>query len=111
MLNDYCALLFLSVLLLSTDHYLQSPYTNESTARSNSRKESAYEIVAAYTTCCILKGTENLIKGNTVFNLIRSRPFSHCKCPGGGGVFHRAIENDPMNLGTIIVPLKVYQNT
>ena len=44
---------FLSVLLLSADRYLQNPVTNESTEHSNSRKESAYEILVAYTTCII----------------------------------------------------------
>ena len=48
----YWTLFIFSVLLLSTDHYLQDSKKNERTARSHSRKGPGYEVLVAYTTCC-----------------------------------------------------------
>ena len=41
---------FSSVLLLSTDHYLQDSKKNERTGRSHSRKGPGCEVLVAYTT-------------------------------------------------------------
>ena len=46
----YRTLSIFSVLLLSTDHYLEDSKKNERTAPSHSRKGPAYEVLVAYTT-------------------------------------------------------------
>ena len=51
--------------LVSNDGYLQNPYTNESTALSNSRKESGNEILVEYS-ICIICNFENPISRNDV---------------------------------------------
>ena len=46
----YWTLFIFSVLLLSTDHYLQDSKKNERRARSHFRKGPEYEVLVAYTT-------------------------------------------------------------
>ena len=46
----YWTLFIFSVLLLSTDHYLQDSKKNERTARSHFRKGPGFEVLVVYTT-------------------------------------------------------------
>ena len=58
----YWTLFIFSVLLLSTDHYLQDSKKNERTAHSHFPKGPRYEVLVAYTTWgVIVKNTEDYI--------------------------------------------------
>ena len=66
--DDCCILFIFSVLLWSTDHYLQNPKRNKRTAHSHFRKEPEHKILIAYTKCQNKKstGTYAIIKPNHI---------------------------------------------
>ena len=88
MITERC--LFLCFRLLSTDCHLQNPKKNERTARSHSRKEPGYEILAAYTTCihpvCVFSTVGDIVStvGDIMSTMgyVQYRGGYHDKCYG-----------------------------